>query len=91
MGLDETEVTSRFEALQRKLVPQWEAIGSLNQLEQTMVVVPSISTDFHAPTLILQAYEERMLFLLLLLRKPRMRIVYVTSQPILPCDREEKQ
>ena len=84
MGRDESVVTSRFEELQRSLVPQWEAIGSLNQLEQTMVVVPSISIDFHAPTLVLQAYEERMLFLLLLLRKPRMRIVYVTSQPILP-------
>src|SRR5262245_42444630 len=32
----------------------------------------------------LQAYEERFLFLLLLLRLPRMRVVYVTSQPILP-------
>src|SRR5207244_3167140 len=34
--------------------------------------------------LTLQSYEERFLFLLLLLRKPRMRIIYVTSQPILP-------
>ena len=31
-----------------------------------------------------QAYEERFLFLLLLLRQPRLRMVYVTSMPIAP-------
>ena len=31
-----------------------------------------------------QAYEERFLFLLLLLRQPRLRMVYVTSMPIDP-------
>src|SRR5262249_35603327 len=30
------------------------------------------------------AYEERFLFLLLLLRQPRARLIYVTSQSILP-------
>ena len=33
-----------------------------------------------------QAYEERFLFLLLLLRQPRLRMVYVTSMPIAPGD-----
>src|SRR5262249_38267261 len=32
----------------------------------------------------MQAYEERFLFLLLLLRQPRARLIYVTSQSILP-------
>ena len=31
-----------------------------------------------------QAYEERFLFLLLLLRQPRLRMIYVTSMPIQP-------
>ena len=31
-----------------------------------------------------QAYEERFLFLLLLLRQPRLRMIYVTSMPIAP-------
>ena len=30
----------------------------------------------------MQALEERMLFLLLLLRKPRMRVIYVTGRPV---------
>ncbi len=32
----------------------------------------------------MQPYEERYLFLLLLLRQPKARLIYVTSQPILP-------
>ena len=36
------------------------------------------------PRRLLQAYEERFLFLLLLLRQPRARLIYVTSQAIHP-------
>ena len=32
----------------------------------------------------MQAYEERMLYLLMLMRQPRTRMIYVTSQAILP-------
>jgi hypothetical protein len=49
------------------------------------VVVPSLTVEFSAlQGSVLQAYEERFLFLLLLLRQPRARLVYVTSQPIHP-------
>src|SRR6266571_6756989 len=75
----------RFDSLQEKLVPLWKSIERLNQDEQTIVVVPSISMDFEgARGAKLQAYEERFLFLLLLLRQPRARLVYVTSQAINP-------
>src|SRR5262249_36105546 len=83
-ALPAEEIERRFERIQKTLPAQWKLIGSLNQYEQTMVVVPSISIDAEMPGLVLQAYEERFLFLLLLLRKPRMRVIYVTSQPILP-------
>src|ERR1700756_710366 len=74
----------RFETLQAKLVPLWKSIASLNQDAQTIVVVPSITLDsLDEPAAILQAYEERFLFLLLLLRQPNARMVYVTSRPIL--------
>src|SRR5262249_49238605 len=77
-------VQARFDALQRKLVPLWRSIQSFNQDEQTIVIAPSISLDFSATGAVLQAYEERFLFLLFLLRQPRARMVYVTSQTILP-------
>ena len=72
----------RFEALQDKLLAQWERIGSFNRLEQTMVVVPSLSLELDLPGVVLQAYEERLMFMLLLLRKPQARIVYLSSLPI---------
>jgi PGM1 C-terminal domain/ATP-grasp domain len=75
----------RFEVLQERLVPLWESIHDLNQDPQTIVVIPSITLDTLEGTSVeMQPYEERCLFLLLLLRQPRARLIYVTSQPILP-------
>jgi PGM1 C-terminal domain len=73
-----------FEQLQRKLVPLWKSIEHFNQDPQTIVVVPSMSIDAINSGAVMQAYEERFLFLLLLLRQPRARLIYVTSQTILP-------
>lgn len=78
------ESADQFDQLQKKLVPLWKSIQSLNQDPQTIVVVPSISIDIVLTGAEVQAYEERFLFLLLLLRQPRARLVYVTSQTILP-------
>jgi hypothetical protein len=82
LGLSETEVTARFEALQRRLGPLWKSIQDFNQDPQTIVVVPSLSTDSGAKGVRQQALEERYLFLLLLLRQPRARLIYATSQAI---------
>src|SRR6516162_9295017 len=74
---------ARFEELQRRLVPLWQSIQTMTQDEQTIVVVPSLTLeDSGWPSTVLQAYEERFLFLLL--RQPRARLVYVTSQAINP-------
>src|SRR5436309_15625984 len=75
---------AEFDQLQKKLVPLWKSIERLNQDPQTIVVVPSMSTDAIGSGAVMQAYEERFLFLLLLLRQPLARLVYVTSQAILP-------
>jgi len=84
LGIPDEEADRRFDALQATLKEQWRLIGGYNALEQTMVVVPSVSLPLPVPGSVLQMYEERMLFLLLLLRKPRARIIYLSSQPILP-------
>src|SRR5436309_12757619 len=75
---------AEFDQLQKKLVPLWKSIERLNQDPQTIVVVPSMSIDAISSGAVMQAYEERFLFLLLLLRQPRARLIYVTSQTILP-------
>ncbi len=56
LGLSEEEAQSRFEALQRKLVPLWERISSINDSEQTIVVVPSQTIDFDCQGAEMQAY-----------------------------------
>ena len=75
---------TEFDRLQKKLVPLWKSIERLNQDPQTIVVVPSMSIDAIDSGAVIQAYEERFLFLLLLLRQPRARLIYVTSRTILP-------
>src|SRR6266540_3432076 len=75
---------AEFDQLQKKLVPLWKSIERFNQDPQTIVVVPSMSIDAISSGAVMQAYEERFLFLLLLLRQPRARLIYVTSQTILP-------
>jgi hypothetical protein len=78
------EEQARFDALQQRLVPLWTSIRALNQDPQTIVVVPSMGMDVDLRGSEVQAYEERFLFLLLLLRQPRARLIYVTGQAIHP-------
>src|SRR6266480_2446765 len=78
------ESQAQFDRLQKKLVPLWKSIECFNQDPQTIVVVPSMFIDAIGAGAVMQAYEERFLFLLLLLRQPRARLIYVTSQTILP-------
>ena len=79
-----TDSQAEFDQLQKKLVPLWKSIERFSQDPQTIVVVPSMSIDAINSGAVMQAYEERFLFLLLLLRQPRARLIYVTSQTILP-------
>src|SRR5437899_1479756 len=75
---------AEFDRVQKKLVPLWKSIEHFSQDPQTIVVVPSMSIDAISSGAVMQAYEERFLFLLLLLRQPRARLIYVTSQTVLP-------
>src|ERR1041384_7605503 len=75
---------AKFERLQEKLLPLWRSIRTMTLDEQTIVVVPSMNVDMQLKGCEMQAYEERFLFLLLLLRQPRARLIYVTSQAIHP-------
>ena len=87
LGISEKDAEIQFEKLQAKLIPLWKSIGALDpteQGEQTVVIVPSQTIEFDCRGAEMQSYEERMLYLLMLLRQPRMRLIYVTSQTILP-------
>ena len=82
---DPAAIQARFDALQERLVPLWSSMQQMTDDAQTIVVVPSLSIDLvEGSGLIVQPYEERYLFLLFLLRQPRARMIYLTSEPILP-------
>jgi len=83
------EVQEQFNALQAKLPELWKEIGRHHpggsiQEPNTLVIVPSLTVDLELPITKQQAYEERFLFLLFLLRQPHLRLIYLTSQPIDP-------
>jgi hypothetical protein len=83
--LDDGERDARFARLQSRMPEVWRAMR-LNEEGESVVVVPSVTIDRvgEGSGSLVQAYEERFLFLLLLLRQPRLRMVYVTSTPIPP-------
>lgn len=82
--LDDDARDERFRVLQTRMPSVWEAM-KLDLDDESVVVIPSVTPSGIAGSGTLpQAYEERFLFLLLLLRQPRLRMIYVTSMPIDP-------
>jgi PGM1 C-terminal domain len=81
-------MAAAFSELQARFRSLWPSVTlrSIGDIERTVVVVHSIS--FEVPDHLIPvfpAYEERFLCLVLsLLRAPRSRVIYVTSQPIHP-------
>lgn len=78
------EEDQRFAALQTRLKPLWQNLSVDDHVEQVVVVVPSLSLDPEELRKLkgIEHYEERLLFLLILLGMPRTRVVFVSSQPI---------
>ena len=78
------ERDASFDRLQERLPEVWRSIR-VDADNESVVVVPSMSLERSGETSTeLQAYEQRYLFLLFLLRQPRLRMVYVTSMPVDP-------
>ena len=73
-----------FARLQARLPDMFRRIFPERAAPRTIVVVPSLSLDQDVVSKVKGAhhYEERMLGMLMLLRLPRTRVIYLTSQPI---------
>ncbi|MFZ5478837.1 MAG: peptide ligase PGM1-related protein [Myxococcota bacterium] len=80
------EELAAFHKIQERLPDLFRRVTSDRRAEQTVVVVPSLSLDPQelAKVTGVHHYEERMLYMLMLLRRPRTRVVYVTSQELDP-------
>jgi len=77
----------RFRELQARLGPMWPSMTLRRREEhRTLILVSSISVDV-PPAMhpLLPVFEERyLIYVLALVRQPHTRVIYVTSQPILP-------
>jgi hypothetical protein len=84
-ALNEAQRYERFDWLQQRMAAVWNSMR-LNEERESVVVIPSVTLDRVGERTgsLSQAFEERFLFLLLLLRQPRLRMVYVTSMPVAP-------
>lgn len=82
VSLDEER--RQFAKLQRRLAPLYRKVFPNREAPRTVIIVPSASLDEDVLSRVqgIHHYEERMLCLLILLRMPRTKLVFVTSQPI---------
>lgn len=82
MGLT-TPPMDRFAELQAQLGQRFRDLADRNA-PRTVVVVPSLTMDEQVLAGIagVHHYEERLLCMLLLLRQPRTRVIYLTSTPV---------
>ena len=73
-----------FNEIQQTLVNQFENIFPDKLAARTVVIVPSLSLDQEILSKIkgIIYYEERMLCLLMLLRMPLTKVIYISSMPI---------
>ncbi len=76
--------TAAFDALKPRLVRLWREVFSADDQPYTSVVVPSVTMDAgdRVRTPHANFHEEVLLFLLIRLRNPHARVVFVTSQPL---------
>lgn len=76
----------RFRALQAGFAAQYRRVFDDPAAPRTVVILPSLTLDQEVLAKISGAvhYEQRMLSLLMLLRYPRARVIYLTSQTVPP-------
>ena len=81
---NDADHAGRFQRLQARLPEMFRRVFPDRMHPRAVLVVPSLTLDADVLAKITGAhhYEERMLCLLLLLRLPNTRVIYVTSEPI---------
>lgn len=80
------EELAAFEQLQGRIGDLYRALSADPRVPQDVVIVPSLSLDKRELIKLdgVYHYEERMLVNLMLLRQPRTRLIFVTSQQLDP-------
>ncbi len=83
---ESTEEIEEFARVQSRLPELFREVFPNPLAPRTVVVIPSLSLDQAELKKVsgVHHYEERMLCMLMLLRLPCTRVIYITSQPIVP-------
>ncbi|WP_222708362.1 hypothetical protein [Alkalisalibacterium limincola] len=78
------EERERFEGLQKHLAVLFRDVLEAPDAPRTVVVVPGLSLDPDVLEKVpaFRCYEERLLSMLMFLRQPNTKVVFVTSEPI---------
>src|ERR1044072_4208099 len=78
------QTDSPFADLQKRFVKHFRQIFQNDLAEKTVVIVPSLTLDAEILKTVkgVAHYEERMLCMLMLLRMPRTKVIYITSVPV---------
>ena len=80
----ELDEISAFKALQGKLPKIWADVHNEPRAQHSCLIIPSLSFDQEELQKVagVPFYEERLMFMLMRLRRPGARLMYVTSQPV---------
>lgn len=80
------EELAAFARLQARLPDLFNKVVANPRVAHTVVIIPSLSLhrDELAKITGVHHYEERLLYMLMLLRRPQTHLVFVTSQPLNP-------
>lgn len=83
MTVDKDE-RKAFKALQGRLQSIWEDVHNQPRAPHSCLVIPSLSFDQEELQKVtgVPFYEERLMFMLMRLRRPGARLMYITSQPV---------
>ena len=83
-GIGTKEEHDKFKLNQQGLIYQYEKIFPDKYASRTIVINPSLTLDVEILSKIKGSiyYEERLLCLLMLLRMPRTKIIYLSSMPV---------
>lgn len=80
----EDDERKAFKALQGRLQGIWEDVHNQPRAPHSCLVIPSLSFDQEELQKVtgVPFYEERLMFMLMRLRRPGARLMYITSQPV---------
>ncbi|MBL8729020.1 MAG: carboxylate-amine ligase [Planctomycetes bacterium] len=84
MVIPDADEIEAFKRLQAKLPAIWAEVHEQPRQPHSCLIIPSLSFDQEELQKVkgVPFYEERLMFMLMRLRRPGVRIMYITSQPV---------